>query len=173
MERNLDESQSERVTINATRTFSRTFLVMVQLWFSGASGYINIAVLAGVMTFAFHQPSHWGTAAAGGFAWVAIMLPILFAYQAWKIVRLSRKGGPLQFELDAEGLVCNNRSLTTQIKWPAIVRVRTTKRTIFFYVSKNAAWFIDRRDLKNGDEQVIAELAAAHGFAMTRKARAA
>jgi hypothetical protein len=170
MERKLGESQSERVTINASRAFAGTFVVMAQLWFSSASGYIGIAVLTGVMTLAFHISAPWGIAAAGGFAWVAIMLPILFAYQAWKTIQLSRKGGPLQFELDAEGLVCNNRSFTTQIKWPAIVRVRTTKRTIFFYISKNAAWFIDRRDLKSGDEQVIAELAAAHGFAMKREA---
>lgn len=146
---------TDAVTLTARRTFWGTFPRMAELWFSGPSGYISTLVIIALFTFAFSNGAPMWLAVIGGLAWVAMMLPFLFAMQSWITIRHAREAGLPVFTFDKEGAGCKSGKLEARAPWSGINRVRLTRRTCFVYVTKRSVWFFGRGELTSSEETAL------------------
>lgn len=157
MERDVEQS----VTFTSQRTFGSTFVRAAQIWFSRPSGYVSTLVIIGIFTFALHGTGPLWLAALGGFAWIALMLPFLFAMQSWTTVRAARRTGLPLFKFDSKGMSCNSGQLQMSTPWTGINQMRLTRRSCFVYVTPRAAWFFGRNELSAEDEAQLLGFARA------------
>lgn len=147
------------ITVTAPRTFFGTFLIIAKLWFTTPSGYGSIAVMFGLITFAFYISSPLWLAALGGLGWVVAMLPFLFAIQSWKTLRTIRDLGVPVFTFDEEGAACATGPVVTRLPWSAIHRLKFDAKTCFVYVTPRCTWFFARNLLSKDEEAALFDLA--------------
>ena len=147
------------ITFSSKRTFARSFRITLQLWFAAPYGYAFTAGLAAFMGYLFYDSgSPWMTALSG-IAWVAVMLPLLLAAQAWKIWRWYRTAGQPTFFFDAEGATLKSGEVVVRVPWSGIKRILLTRRTCFLYLAPRVAWFFERDEVSQQDEQRILDFA--------------
>jgi len=155
------------ITVTAPRTFVRSFLVLVKLSLATPSGYRSIAMMFVVITLAFSLSSPLSLAALDGAGWVIAMMPSLFAFQAWRVVRNARDLGAPIFTFDETGAACANGAIVTRLPWSAISRLTFDARTCFVYVTPRSAWFFARDLLSKDDEAAVSEFARRSAVRLT------
>ena len=149
------------ITVTASRTFWGTFRQMIPHWFSGPSSYLYTLVIVGIFTYVNYEPAPLWMAALTGVVWLAIMLPLMFALQAWKVMTAVRRMGLPVFCFDHEGISARSGEIHTRVPWSGVDRVRLVGRTCFFYLTPRAAWFFGRIDLAPGDLETVLGFARA------------
>lgn len=149
------------VTLTSRRTFGSNFIRIAQMWFAGPSGYISVLVIVGIFTFISYNTQPIWLAALGGIAWIAFMLPCLFAMQSWIALRATHSRGMPIFKFDSNGISCDSGKLHTSAPWSGINRLRLTRRTCFVYLTPRCAWFFGRNELSPQDEALLFNFAKA------------
>ncbi len=83
--------------------------------------------------------------------------PFLAALGVWMRRRRKSLGkGPFTFSFDEEGVHTSTAKLNQTIKWPAVVRLRQSKRHLFIFVSPWRALIIPKKALI--DQGVLEEI---------------
>jgi len=130
---------------------------MLPLAFFPAMG----AILLWVTTWPTSRNTPWDYAIAlGCFAFV----PVMILWNTFRAQRAARKKGPYHYRFDSLGV-----HVTTQIselthRWPAILRVRKTRKMLYLYFTKRCAHCVPLRVLPTSDAPgEIQRLAAAGG----------
>ncbi|HTV85830.1 MAG TPA: hypothetical protein VME63_10500 [Dyella sp.] len=150
---------SEVITVSARRTFKRSFVVAVQLWFGAPSGYAATIGLAALMAYLFYDGrSPWMTGITG-IAWVALMIPFVLAMQAWKITRWYHALGQPILSFDAESATLRSGDIVTRIPWSGVKRIKLTGKTCFIYITPRLAWYFARDEANRQDEKGILNFA--------------
>ncbi|WP_281850872.1 YcxB family protein [Dyella sp. GSA-30] len=158
------------ISVTAKRTFAGSFIVVTQLWFTTPSGYLSIAFITALIAYVFYDQRYPWFAVIGGLVWVAFMLPLIFAIQAWKIRQWSRSTGQPVFSFDEESATCKSGLVVTRVPWSGIKQIKFTRKTCFFYLTKQAAWFFGRNELSKQQESAILSFARRSNVKLTGKA---
>jgi len=76
-----------------------------------------------------------------GMALLAFLFtPLTTAFSIWSIRRRNTLAeGPFIYSFDSEGMHTSGNAFDQNIKWPAILRVRQSKRFLFFFISPRRA----------------------------------
>lgn len=79
--------------------------------------------------------------------------PLVTALSVWSARRRNKLAqGPFTYVFDAEGMRTSGSDFEQSIRWPAILRVRLSKRFLFVFIAPARAHCIPLRSLANPDE---------------------
>lgn len=137
---------SDVITVSTRRSFWSSFAVVMHLWFGAPPGYIAAASLAACMAYFSYDGHFPWLAGLAGMAWVALMIPLFMAMQAWKIARWYRAWGQPVLCFDAAGATSKNGDIVTRIPWSSVKRVKLTRGIFFVYIAPRLAWYFARSE---------------------------
>ena len=135
-------------------------------WVAAGKVMVFAIVLWLVILAAFHQSirrDYPVLAAIGGF------VIAMFGMTVWQILRESsklakkaREAAPLRFTATAAGMRCDFDGDSLDVAWKNIHSMCASSHTIYVFINRNFAWFIQRGD----HEQSLFALARASGVVM-------
>ena len=79
--------------------------------------------------------------------------PFITALTVWSARRRNKLAeGPFAYDFDAEGMHTSGSAFSQTIRWPAIPRVRRSKRFLFIFISPARAFCIPLRSLAGAED---------------------
>jgi hypothetical protein len=164
----MNTSAPDRASVTVTPTFWDLFTAALTLIrYQGVLIIVHsIFPLAGL--FILVSPFYLGhTLQLGdvGMALLAFLFtPLITAFSIWMLRRRNKLAeGSFTYTFDSEGMHTSGSTFDQNIKWPAILRVRQSKRFLFFFISPTRAHCISMAALKNQEVfDAVCDIAKKH-----------
>ena len=143
-----------RISVTTNPTFREIFIASLTLIrYTGVLIILHaIFPLAGL--FILVSPFCLGVRLGVGGVLMALLAfsftPLIMALSVWSIRRRNKLAqGPFTYSFDSEGMHTSGAAFAQTIKWPAIPRVRQSKRFLFIFISPTRAHCIPLKALSS------------------------
>jgi hypothetical protein len=162
----MNTSVPNHVSVTVNPTFMELFVASLMLIrYQGALIFVHaIFPLAGLflLVFPFCVGLYPGMAEVIPALLAFSFTPLITALALWSARRRNTlTQGPFTYSFDSEGMHTSGATITQTIKWPAISRVRQSKRFLFVFISPVKAFCIPLKALN--DQRVLGEVRSIAG----------